>query len=338
MGRRRRKQCSEPDYLVSAMRLHQRSHLFLEDVPLEEIEQILIAFEGNEEDAIAFLEEQWASYPCELSDCSDSLQWDDFSDTSDSSDFYDHFDDYNNCDIFDKYGPFPARQQCQLVEGFEGSAPPPSQPTSRFSIWPHELRAISKEVPATLRLQADRSMKFECLRENIGRIVGLKGATCKRILKETGCEVDVDRDCNIVTIVGPSVEAMQRAHRMCLNAARDSGSTPSKKIRRTCGGRKKKSKQRVKQVALKDCSGVTNSRGPISKMPVKKLLKAGGWKCVRRNNHAVFKRDVGNGTIQTISCSLTPSDCRASTKIKLDLRSMDEERDRILATRLSCDS
>ena len=339
MGRRRRKKSAEPDYLLLAMRLHQRSHLFLEEIPLEDIEQTLIAFGGNEEEAIEFLEDQWASYFSDFSD------WEESSESSDCSDFYDHFGNYDDCESF------PERPQCRPMEGLEERverfaclqverltrpqveqlARPQGLPITRLSIWPTEMRAVTKENPATLRLQPDGSMEFECLSKNIGRIVGLKGAMCKRIRKETGCGIDVDFDYNIVTIMGPSEGAMRRAHRLCLDAVRDTRSTPVQKIRQTCGGKKKKSKQKLKRGVNKNCDRGTMSRERISKLALRKILKADGWKRVRCNNHAVFKRDIGNGTVQTISCSLTPSDYRAYTKIKLDLRSMNEERDRLLA-------
>ena len=86
------------------------------------------------------------------------------------------------------------------------------------------LEIMEKTMPApreTLSEFAPRVVTFEVPNEKIGRIIGPSGKTIKKIVRESGAEVEIDDETSTVTIFGDDKISVGKAEAMVRGAIKD---------------------------------------------------------------------------------------------------------------------
>jgi polyribonucleotide nucleotidyltransferase len=86
------------------------------------------------------------------------------------------------------------------------------------------LEIMEKTMPApreTLSEFAPRVVTFEVPNEKIGRIIGPSGKTIKKIVRESGAEVEIDDETSMVTIFGDDKISVGKAEAMVRGAIKD---------------------------------------------------------------------------------------------------------------------
>ncbi len=86
------------------------------------------------------------------------------------------------------------------------------------------LEIMEKTIPSpreSLSEFAPRVVTFEVPNEKIGRIIGPSGKTIKKIVRESGAEVEIDDDTSMVTIFGDDKISVGKAEAMVRGAIKD---------------------------------------------------------------------------------------------------------------------